>query len=135
MTNPRSADAVDLHVGERIRARRQELNLSQSRLGEVVGVTFQQVQKYERGGNRVGAGRLFRIASFLEVPVEYFYDGLDGTQTLSASATTGSGSAAKINVSVVAEDKQMVRLIQAFDSLSGEHKANFLTQIESVADG
>ena len=68
--------AIDTHVGGRIRLRRTLLGLTQERLGEALGLTFQQVQKYERGANRVGASRLFDIARILEVPVSYFYDDL-----------------------------------------------------------
>lgn len=67
---------MDRHVGSRIRLRRQLLNLSQEKLGEELGVTFQQVQKYERGTNRVGAGRLWNLAKVLDVPVSFFYDGV-----------------------------------------------------------
>lgn len=74
--NPRGPNAVDRHVGSRIRLRRQLLNMSQEKLGEELGVTFQQVQKYERGTNRVGAGRLFILARVLDVRVSFFYDGV-----------------------------------------------------------
>ena len=73
---PRAASSVDVHVGTRIRLRRKTLKLSQEQLGEQLGITFQQVQKYERGTNRVGAGRLWEISKVLSVPVHYFYDGL-----------------------------------------------------------
>ena len=65
---------IDRHVGQRIRARRKERGLSQNRLAEAIGVTFQQVQKYERGANRVVASRLFDLAAALNVPVDYFFD-------------------------------------------------------------
>lgn len=73
----RSANIVDEHVGSRIRIRRQILGMSQEKLGDQLGVTFQQVQKYERGSNRVGASRLYDVARVLEVPVGFFYEGLD----------------------------------------------------------
>ena len=73
--NPRGPNAIDRHVGSRVRLRRQLLNMSQEKLGEELGVTFQQVQKYERGTNRIGAGRLFEVARVLDVPVSFFYDG------------------------------------------------------------
>jgi transcriptional regulator with XRE-family HTH domain len=65
---------IDVHVGSRLRLRRTLLGLSQEALGEALGLTFQQIQKYERGANRIGASRLFDLARALEVPVEYFYD-------------------------------------------------------------
>ena len=68
---------VDLYVGRRIRHRRQLLGLSQTKLADALNVTFQQVQKYERGSNRVGAGRLFQLSRVLDVPVGYFFSNLD----------------------------------------------------------
>ena len=65
---------IDVHVGGRLRLRRTLLGLSQEALGEALGLTFQQIQKYERGSNRIGASRLFDLARALEVPVEYFYE-------------------------------------------------------------
>jgi transcriptional regulator with XRE-family HTH domain len=69
----KSASADDIEVGKRIRARRIALGMSQTELGNRLGVTFQQVQKYEKGVNRVGAGRLVRIGEALEVPVSFFF--------------------------------------------------------------
>jgi len=85
VTKP-SADAapnpVDCHVGRRIRTRRRELGLSQERLAEAIGLTFQQVQKYERGANRVSASKLWEIAQALKTSVSYFYEGLEGGAVL-----------------------------------------------------
>jgi transcriptional regulator with XRE-family HTH domain len=69
---------IDRHVGLRIRMRRKELGLSQERLGEAVGLTFQQIQKYERAANRVSASKLWEISRALEAPIGYFYEGLEG---------------------------------------------------------
>ncbi|HEX5320942.1 MAG TPA: helix-turn-helix domain-containing protein [Stellaceae bacterium] len=68
---------IDVHVGSRIRLRRNMLALSQERLGEAIGLTFQQVQKYERGANRVGASRLHELSRVLDVPVSFFFDDMD----------------------------------------------------------
>lgn len=75
-SGPRSPNPVDIHVGARVRLRRKILRLSQEKLGDELGVTFQQVQKYERGANRVGASRLWKLSEILDVPVSFFYDGL-----------------------------------------------------------
>ncbi|MBI1263265.1 MAG: helix-turn-helix domain-containing protein [Alphaproteobacteria bacterium] len=69
---------IDHHVGKRIRRRRRLLGLTQQQLAQSVGIRFQQVQKYESGANRVSASRLFEIAEALDVPVQYFYEGLSG---------------------------------------------------------
>ena len=69
-----SPNPIDVQVGSRVRLRRNMLGLSQEKLGEAIGLTFQQVQKYERGANRVGSSRLFDLARVLDVPVSYFFD-------------------------------------------------------------
>lgn len=66
---------IDRHVGARVRMRRLLVSMSQERLGEALGITFQQIQKYEKGANRIGASRLQHIAKILGVPVEFFFDG------------------------------------------------------------
>ncbi len=70
----RRANPMDVHVGTRVRLRRMLLGMSQEKLGENLGLTFQQVQKYEKGVNRIGASRLFDLAKVLGVPVQFFYD-------------------------------------------------------------
>lgn len=65
---------IDVHVGSRVRLRRTLLGLSQERLGDAIGLTFQQVQKYERGANRIGASRLYELSRVLDVPVSFFFD-------------------------------------------------------------
>ena len=77
--HPRGPDPIDLHVGAQVRARRILLGLSQEKLAEGLGITFQQVQKYERGSNRISASRLYNIGQLLDVPITYFYDGVDGS--------------------------------------------------------
>ena len=67
---------IDVHVGSRVRLRRTLLGMSQEKLGEALGLTFQQVQKYERGVNRIGASRLFDLARVLDVPISFFFDDL-----------------------------------------------------------
>jgi transcriptional regulator with XRE-family HTH domain len=71
----RSPDPVDKHVGSRVRMRRLMLGLSQSKLADQLGLTFQQVQKYEKGSNRIGAGRLHQLSHILDVPVSFFFEG------------------------------------------------------------
>ncbi|MEE3626249.1 helix-turn-helix transcriptional regulator [Nitrospirillum sp. BR 11752] len=69
---------IDVHVGSRVRLRRTLLGMSQEKLGEAIGLTFQQVQKYERGANRIGASRLFDLSRVLDVPVSFFFDDMAG---------------------------------------------------------
>jgi transcriptional regulator with XRE-family HTH domain len=76
----RDPNYIDVHVGSRIRVRRQLINMSQERLGELLGITFQQVQKYEKGTNRISASRLFYTAKTLGVPIQFFFEGLPGQE-------------------------------------------------------
>jgi transcriptional regulator with XRE-family HTH domain len=74
----KQANPIDAQVGNRVRLRRMLIGMSQERLGELLGLTFQQVQKYEKGVNRIGAGRLFEVSRILGVPIDYFYEGVNG---------------------------------------------------------
>ncbi|MFN7111125.1 MAG: helix-turn-helix domain-containing protein [Brevundimonas sp.] len=82
---------VDLHVGRRVAERRQALRYSQAQLAQAAGVTFQQIQKYERGSNRIAASRLWEMAEFLNVDLNYFFEGLglpDASEARPGGATT-----------------------------------------------
>lgn len=80
MAETRKSDGVDRHVGERVRLRRIMLKMSQTELGNKIGVTFQQLQKYEKGANRIGASRLYQLAQILNVPPGFFFEGLPGSK-------------------------------------------------------
>jgi len=114
---PRSPNPVDIHVGTRVRLRRQILKMSQEKLGDNLGVTFQQVQKYERGANRVGASRLWKISQVLDVPVAFFFEGL-GDQ---------------IPVAGVAENDQMPIVYDFINSSDGVSLAMAVSKIKSKA--
>jgi transcriptional regulator with XRE-family HTH domain len=79
----KAPNPIDKHVGSRVRMRRMMLGMSQEKLGDALGLTFQQVQKYEKGTNRIGASRLQQISQILQVPVSFFFEGAphDGTPT------------------------------------------------------
>jgi transcriptional regulator with XRE-family HTH domain len=74
MANKKQPNPIDIHVGSRVRLRRMMLGMSQEKLGEQLGITFQQIQKYEKGTNRIGASRLQHIARVLTVPVSFFFE-------------------------------------------------------------
>ena len=114
---PRSPNPIDIHVGTRVRLRRQVLKMSQEKLGDQLGVTFQQVQKYERGANRVGASRLWKMSQVLDVPVGFFYDGLD--------EMGGSNE--------FAEDDQMPIVYDFINSTDGVNLAKAVSQIKNKA--
>ena len=75
-------DPIDIHVGQRLKARRVGLRISQSEIGKALGVTFQQIQKYENGANRIGASNLYRLAKALDVEVSYFFEDLDSPRNI-----------------------------------------------------
>ncbi|ODN72149.1 helix-turn-helix domain-containing protein [Methylobrevis pamukkalensis] len=78
MASKKSPNPIDIHVGSRIRLRRMMLGMSQEKLGDALGITFQQIQKYEKGTNRVGASRLSHISTVLKVPVAFFFEDAPG---------------------------------------------------------
>ena len=87
---PGVPNPVDIHVGGRVRLRRTLLGLSQEKLGDAVGLTFQQIQKYERGANRIGASRLFQLSRILDVPISFFFDDIPaGLRTTEGQVAMG----------------------------------------------
>jgi transcriptional regulator with XRE-family HTH domain len=84
---------VDAHVGARVRLRRTMLGMSQEKLAEALGLTFQQVQKYEHGSNRIGSSRLYELSKILDVPIQFFFDEMPAE--IAATARGGGGSAAR----------------------------------------
>ncbi len=90
----RGPNPVDVHVGKRVRMRRTLLGMTQTKLGDAIGLTFQQVQKYERGTNRIGSSRLYDLARVLDVPIEYFFDDMP-TAVAASSPMLGGGRAKK----------------------------------------
>src|SRR6201987_4799157 len=87
---------IDVHVGSRIRLRRTLLGLSQEKLGEAIGLTFQQVQKYERGANRVGSSRLFDLSRVLDVPIAYFFEDMEASVAAKSPSRLMGVSEAKL---------------------------------------
>ena len=79
MANKKQPNPIDIHVGSRVRLRRMMLGMSQEKLGEQLGITFQQIQKYEKGTNRIGASRLQHIARVLSAPVSFFFEDAPGS--------------------------------------------------------
>src|ERR1051325_9669588 len=90
--NKKKPNPIDIHVGSRIRLRRTMLGMSQEKLGESLGITFQQIQKYEKGTNRVGASRLQNISSILNVPVSFFFEDAPGDQSGQSGMAEASSS-------------------------------------------
>lgn len=117
----RRATPVDAEVGQRVRTRRLEQGLSQTELGDKSGVTFQQIQKYEKGVNRIGAGRLQQIATVLDVPVTYFYG--DGQ---------GKSDAATSHLFALAQDRGAIRLLEAYKRASRTKRLALVATAEAM---
>jgi len=92
----RSPNPVDLHVGARVRMRRRLRGVSQEKLADCLGLTFQQVQKYERGANRISASKLYEIAAALQTPIAYFFEGLADPADVSDNALGPDGSSEQV---------------------------------------
>ncbi|MGP1276356.1 MAG: helix-turn-helix domain-containing protein [Caulobacterales bacterium] len=121
----RKASSIDVHVGHRVRLKRQSMGLSQQELGERLGITFQQLQKYERGANRISAGKLFELSQALGVNVAWFFEGV----TANVNAFEPKGDAASVLYDSVAlraaeslmriKDKNVrVRLVKTIEALA-----------------
>lgn len=131
-SNPREPNPIDRHVGSRVRLRRQMMEMSQEKLGDELGVTFQQVQKYERGANRIGAGRLWHLARVLEVPVSFFYDGVSGTAQQAAGFAEGDQTPV---VNDFLQSPDGVALAQAFSRITDPKvRRRVLELVRSLAD-
>lgn len=116
------ATDTDRHVGSRIRERRIMLGLSQQQMADMIGVTYQQAHKYERGINRISAGRLYEIAQVLKVPVGYFYEGLDSEREAEAELSDRQRMCLELarNFSQIGNDKHQDALSQLARALAAE---------------
>lgn len=94
--NKKKPNPIDVHVGSRVRLRRNMLGMSQEKLGEALGITFQQIQKYEKGANRVGASRLQAIATVMNVPVSFFFEDAPGESGAVIRGLSEEGSTAYV---------------------------------------
>jgi len=121
----RDPNYIDVHVGARIRMRRQLINMSQERLGELLGITFQQVQKYEKGSNRISASRLFYASKTLGVPVQFFYDGLPGSEGIDGLRESGSGD----EFSAAMMSPEGVQLAKAFKEADSSTKRKLIASL------
>jgi transcriptional regulator with XRE-family HTH domain len=123
----RRPDPVDIEVGQRIKIQRLAAGMSQTELGERIGVTFQQVQKYEKGANRVGAGRLTQIARVLSVPVNTFFE---GREALDHAVQQGVDSPLALMT-----HPHAFRLLRAYSTINdGELRRSIVELVEKVAE-
>jgi transcriptional regulator with XRE-family HTH domain len=118
---PRSrVNSTDCYVGQKIRQRRIVLGLSQQQIADKIGVTYQQAHKYERGLNRISAGRLYDIAKVLGVSVEYFFEGLESSQSPMLSARQRMCLELARNFSAIADERHQAALSQMARALASE---------------
>ena len=131
----KAPNPVDRHVGSRVRMRRMMLAMSQEKLGDALGLTFQQVQKYEKGTNRIGASRLQEISEILQVPVSFFFEGAPnphvqaGTMKDAPSPVylwdflaTSEGLALTKAFTRIKEPKLRRRIVDLVEEIAGEHE-------------
>jgi transcriptional regulator with XRE-family HTH domain len=111
MNDERAANAIDRKLGQRVRARRLEIGMSQERLAELLGVTFQQVQKYEKGVNRIAASRLFDISGALDMSISRFFEGL------SSRSASGGAEASKDYIDDALATPEGAQLMALFASI------------------
>jgi transcriptional regulator with XRE-family HTH domain len=104
---------VDVHVGKRVRHRRWMVGMTQQQLGDIVGIKFQQIQKYETGMNRISASRLWDIAQALDVSISFFFEGFDGEESSADAAV----SAAAVQRGDLLADKEALELVRSYYSI------------------
>ena len=131
MADSKLPSGIDRVVGQRIRWRRKELKLTQEKLGEQLGLTFQQVQKYEKGVNRISAGRLFELSTVMGVPVTYFFDGaesfLDG-----GAAAVAEGDGEDVQAPVITSE--VLDPIAAFQKIEDQSlRKSLLATVQAAA--
>lgn len=115
---------IDILVGERIRQRRALLGLSQTALAQAVGLTFQQIQKYERGSNRASASRLYEFAEILNVPISHFFEGAEGVAKVNGKA----GKRADAGNGQVSTKRETLELVRAYYKIRNDDVRNHIRQ-------
>ncbi len=130
----KAPDPVDHHVGHRVRVRRLLVGVSQEKLGDALGVTFQQIQKYEKGTNRISASRLRQIADMLGVPVSFFYEGAprqDGGRSEEGAEPTSDLAAH--DMFWTSQDLQLVRAFQRI--ADAQLRRRIINLVEAIGTG
>jgi transcriptional regulator with XRE-family HTH domain len=129
----KAPDPVDRHVGHRVRVRRLLVGVSQEKLGDALGVTFQQIQKYEKGTNRISASRLRQIADMLSVPVSFFYEGAPRQDGGREEMTEPAADIAAHDVFWTSQDLQLVRAFQRITD--HQVRRRIISLVEAIGAG
>jgi transcriptional regulator with XRE-family HTH domain len=133
MAEKKKPNPIDIHVGSRVRLRRTMLGISQEKLGEHLGITFQQIQKYEKGANRIGASRLQEIARVLNTPIAFFFEDAPGTPA-SAQAGFGEGESADYVVDFLSSSEGL-QLNRAFVKIKDPKvRKKIVEMVRALAD-
>ena len=122
---------VDAHVGKRVRHRRWMMGMTQQQLGDLVGIKFQQIQKYETGMNRISASRLWDIAKALDVPINYFFEGLDADALEEAAVGTADGSRARGDLLA---DKEALELVRSYYAIPENQRRRLFDLARVLSD-
>ena len=126
---------VDVHVGQRLRVRRALLGLSQEKLADALGLTFQQIQKYERGTNRVSAGRLYDLSKILDVPISYFFEQFGKSQDTHALSGMADNEQQAFGGEDLMNNKETLDLIRTYYSVQDpKARKDILKFIKSMAE-
>lgn len=126
------ANPIDLYVGKRLRQRRRLLGLTQQKLADEVSIRFQQIQKYESGANRISASRLWSLSKALDVPVAFFFEGLNGDIDDGMGARNGHNGHAKTPADVFS-NKETIDLVRAFYNLGEEPRRRLLDLAKAMS--
>lgn len=124
------AHQVDVHVGKRIRQRRWLVGMTQQKLADLVGIKFQQIQKYETGANRVSASRLWDIGEAMGVPVAYFFEGIEGRDETGAD----HGASAAVAVPDMMGDKEAMELVRTYYAIPENQRRRLFELARVLSD-
>jgi transcriptional regulator with XRE-family HTH domain len=122
------AHPIDLHVGNRVRQRRRLLGMTQQRLADAVRIRFQQIQKYESGANRISASRLWTLAKALDVPVAYFFEGVE-----EGAHINGAGDLSASTPLDAFQNKDTIALVRAFYTMNDEPRRRLLDLAKAMS--
>ena len=125
------ANPIDLHVGKRLRQRRRVLGMTQQKLADDVNIRFQQIQKYESGANRISASRLWALARALDVPVAYFFEGLEGDEK--PAETDAPVNGCHKAPADAFSNKETIDLVRAFYTLEEEPRRRLLDLAKAMS--
>jgi transcriptional regulator with XRE-family HTH domain len=129
--NKRAADDIDRYVGMRLMQRREDIGMGQQRLADHIGISFQQIQKYERGANRISASRLHSLAKVLSVSPAYFFEGTE-SDAAGETARTAGDELAPSAMTLLGRNKEALPLLRAFDAITSDKQKRKLVEMAQL---